>query len=237
MNGTLVRLVFAGSLALFFACGESAQGPSTPEPTVQPTAQPTPAPTPVPTPDPALRAGACARVITPVVGENHTDPIYWTAYNQGDSSNPLIQSLTEDIVFSEDYCRPSPDMKNYIWVGPKGTRSGLHFDPYNVLFVQVVGKKKILLLPPQDIPKCYLENDFFAQVDAENPDLTRFPKFAECRPLEVEVGPGETLLIPVGWLHQVISLSVSFSVSITCLKLPGGESNHYEAPSLFRGVL
>ncbi len=172
-----------------------------------------------------------------VYDESHTDPIYWTAYNQGDSHNPLIQSLTEDIVFPADYCQPSPEMKNYIWVGPKGTRSGLHFDPYNVLFVQVIGRKKILLLPPQDIPKCYLENDFFAQVDAENPDLARFPKFAECRPLEVEVGPGETLLIPVGWLHQVISLSVSFSVSITCLKLPSGESNHYEAPSLFRGVL
>lgn len=171
-----------------------------------------------------------------VYDESYQDPIYWTAYNQGDDTS-LIQSLTEDIRFPEAYCQPSPEFKNYIWVGPEGTRSGLHFDPYNVLFVQVVGSKKMLLFPPQDIPKAYLENEFFSQVDAENPDLARFPKFADCKPIEVEVGPGEALLLPVGWLHQVRSLSISYSVSLTCLKLPNGESNHYDAPSSFRGLL
>lgn len=172
-----------------------------------------------------------------VYDEQNTDLIYWTAYNQEDASDPLVESLSEDIKFPEEYCHPRPELRNYIWIGPAGTRSGLHFDPYNVLFAQVIGKKKILLLPPQDIPKVYLENDFFSQVDAENPELERFPRFAECTPMEVEVGPGEILLIPVGWLHQVTSLSISFSVSLTCLKLPGGESNYYEPPSLFRGIL
>ncbi len=172
-----------------------------------------------------------------VFDEQNTDLIYWTAYNQEDTSDPLVESLSEDIKFPEAYCHPRPELRNYIWIGPEGTRSGLHFDPCNVLFAQVIGKKKILLLPPQDIPKVYLENDFFSQVDAENPDLERFPRFAECTPMEVEVGPGETLLIPVGWLHQVTSLSISFSVSLTCVKLPGGEINHYEPPSLFRGIL
>lgn len=99
-----------------------------------------------------------------------------------------------------------------------------------------MGHKRFLLLPPQDIPCAYLENDYFSQVDGEYPDLESFPKFAGCRPLTVEVGPGETLLIPVGWLHQVRSLSISMSVSLTCLKLPY-DKNAYPAPSEFQGLL
>lgn len=165
------------------------------------------------------------------------EPIYWTAYNQGETGSELVKALKDDIHFPEDYCAPAPDLKTFFWIGPAGTRSGLHFDPYNVLFVQAVGRKRFILYPPHDIPKAYLENDYFSQVDAESPDLQRFPKFADTKPLVVDVNEGETLLLPVGWLHQVRSLSVSMSVSLTCLKLPNGKSNFYSAPSEYRGIL
>lgn len=172
-----------------------------------------------------------------VYDPEYTDPIYWTAYNQEDKTSPLVQSLTEDIRFPAGYCEPDPQLRTYFWIGPAGTRSGLHFDPYNVLFVQAVGHKRFLLFPPQDIPDAYLEKDFFSLVDAEAPDLHRFPKFANLRPFVVDLGPGETLLIPVGWLHQVRSTSISMSVSLTCLKLPCGQSNSYDPPSQFTGLL
>ena len=172
-----------------------------------------------------------------VFQEKCEDPIYWTAYNQGDEASALLSGLQEDIVFPEPYCTAKEGMRTYFWIGPKGTRSGLHFDPYNVLFVQVKGRKRFYLFPPQDIPKAYLENDFFSQVDAEAPDLGKFPKFSGLEPIIVEVGPGETLFLPVGWLHQVRSLSVSISVSLTCLNLPSGGSNRYDAPSTYRGIL
>lgn len=178
-----------------------------------------------------------AEFLNLVFDPNYTDPIYWTAYNQPDNSSPLLQSLTNDIRFPPGYCEPDPQLRTYFWIGPEGTRSGLHFDPYNVLFVQAVGSKRFLLFPPQDIPDAYLENDFFSVVDAESPDLQRFPKFAHLAPLVVDLGPGETLLIPVGWLHQVRSTSISMSVSLTCVKLPNGESNSYHPPSQFAGLL
>ena len=168
--------------------------------------------------------------------ESCEEPVYWTAYNQDDTTSPLLRELKSDIRYPEDYCVDTPGMRTFFWVGPAATRSGLHFDPYNVLFVQVQGSKRFLLYPPQDIPKAYLENDFFSQVDAEAPDLARFPKFSETQAMTVEVGPGETLLLPVGWLHQVRSLTPSISVSLTSLKLPSGK-NYYEPPSEFRGVL
>lgn len=169
--------------------------------------------------------------------ENYKEPIYWTAFNQTDGDSPLAAGLEADIRFPEAFCHPpSDETRTYFWIGPEGTRSGLHFDPYNVLFAQVKGSKRMLLFPPQEIPNAYLENDYYSQVDAEAPNLALFPKFAEARPVTVEVHEGDTLLIPVGWLHQVRSLSVSISVSITSLKLANG-TNSYDAPSSFRGIL
>ena len=50
-------------------------------------------------------------------------------------------------------------------------------------------------------------------VDVEQPDLQRFPKFANARCAEVVVGPGEGLFIPAGCWHHVRSLTPAFSVS------------------------
>lgn len=162
--------------------------------------------------------------------------IYWTAFDQSDSESPLARELTKDIRFPEAYCDSDPEAPIYFWIGPSGTRSGLHFDPMNVLFVQVIGSKKFLLAPPQDIPNAYLKNEFYSSVDGEQPDLQRFPKYAAVQPISVELNPGEAMLLPVGWLHQVTSKSISFSVSLTNLKLHSGV-NRYEPPSSFQGVL
>jgi lysine-specific demethylase 8 len=53
------------------------------------------------------------------------------------------------------------------------------------------------------------------QVDVENPDLHKYPKFAyilDCYQ-ECILTPGDALFIPPKFWHYVRSLSVSFSVS------------------------
>lgn len=53
-----------------------------------------------------------------------------------------------------------------------------------------------------------------SQVDAANPDLSLYPKFADVMPLlECELERGEMLYIPPLFWHHIESLSVSFSVS------------------------
>lgn len=51
------------------------------------------------------------------------------------------------------------------------------------------------------------------QVDVENPDLEKFPKFAEAPFLSCILSPGELLFIPVKYWHYVRALDLSFSVS------------------------
>ncbi|XP_064448944.1 bifunctional peptidase and arginyl-hydroxylase JMJD5 isoform X3 [Mirounga angustirostris] len=53
----------------------------------------------------------------------------------------------------------------------------------------------------------------FLQVDVENPDLEKFPKFAEAPFLSCVLSPGEILFIPVQYWHYVRALDLSFSVS------------------------
>ena len=43
----------------------------------------------------------------------------------------------------------------------------------------------------------------FSRVDAFNPDLKKYPKFSKARAISFEQRPGELLIIPPGWFHQV----------------------------------
>lgn len=50
-------------------------------------------------------------------------------------------------------------------------------------------------------------------MEVENPDLRRFPEFAEAPYLDCVLQPGDVLFIPVQHWHYVRSLELSFSVS------------------------
>ena len=105
------------------------------------------------------------------------------------------------------------DGNTFLWLGPAGTVTPLHHDVDNVLFVQLHGEKMITLASPMQSHRMYNGISVYSEVDARAPDLVRHPLFAEVDLLRVTVRPGDVLFIPVGWWHQVESLSVSVSVS------------------------
>lgn len=111
-----------------------------------------------------------------------------------------------------------------VWIGPGGTISPLHTDPYHNLLCQVVGKKYIRLYSPHETAKLYpkgvetggIDMSNTSEVDVEADGDKRdqeFPLFREAAYMDTILSEGECLYIPVGWWHYVRSLTVSISVS------------------------
>lgn len=121
-----------------------------------------------------------------------------------------------------------------LWFGPAGTVTPLHHDIMNILFTQVAGRKEIRLIPSAQTHLVGNENGVFSEVDAEQPDLQRFPRFASTTPVTILLEPGQTLFIPVGWWHSVRALDVCISVAFTNFLFPNDYS--WRHPAIDRGA-
>lgn len=160
-----------------------------------------------------------------------------------------IPALQKDIR-TPDYCYTAPpestpasrlglppvplvdEPQKNVWIGPKGTRTPLHTDPYHNIFCQVVGYKYVRLYPPEATESVYprgvdenginesntseveirLDQERSSNIMVEEEE--RFPLFlTQTDYREAIVGPGECLYIPAGWWHYIESLTTSYSVS------------------------
>jgi hypothetical protein len=97
-----------------------------------------------------------------------------------------------------------------IFIGPKGAVTPLHFDIWgtHAWLSQLVGRKRWILFPADQKHLLY-----GCKVDLERPDYKRFPLFRETRPVECTIGPGDTVFVPGGWAHWVVSLDPTISLS------------------------
>lgn len=102
------------------------------------------------------------------------------------------------------------------FMSANGSVTPLHFDTLYThnLFFQVVGRKRFIIIPADQVSKCYPYNWRWAAVDAQNPDLQRYPLFRHVDIQHADLGPGDILYLPTGTLHQVHSLSFSISFNI-----------------------
>ncbi|KAI0597847.1 hypothetical protein F4775DRAFT_602029 [Biscogniauxia sp. FL1348] len=127
------------------------------------------------------------------------------------------------------------------WLGPPGTITPLHTDPYHNVLAQVVGRKYVRLYAAAETPRMAargreagVEMGNTSRVDvgvvegwdskppaAEDEDeddddekeKEQMKLFSEIPFVDCILEPGDLLYIPVGWWHYVRGLSVSFSVS------------------------
>jgi hypothetical protein len=90
-----------------------------------------------------------------------------------------------------------------VWLGPAGTVTPLHRDANANLLAQVVGRKRVILHHPDAhvYPRSTAPHTNASAADAEAPG-DAFPDFPAAYDI-VELGPGDALLIPVGWWHHV----------------------------------
>ena len=135
--------------------------------------------------------------------------------------NRVPKTLLHDIKPNEYLFHTEKDMnsqKQFIWVSSQGMITHGHFDQdYNV-FVQLVGEKKFILWSPWQHELMYVYPRVHpmwhkSRINFANPNIVKFPNFANSKAIEVVVQPGDVLYIPPYTWHYVETLSPSVSLS------------------------
>lgn len=137
--------------------------------------------------------------------------IYLTASNNAANAAALAP-LHADMRYLPAYLT---DAHGMLWIGPEGTLTPLHFDLTNNMMAQIVGRKRVILLPPSETAKLAHNRAVFSDVqDLEDAKALRaVPTARDAVRHEIILEPGEALYIPIGWWHQVRALD--FSVTMT----------------------
>ena len=107
-----------------------------------------------------------------------------------------------------------PDVVPRAWLGNR-LRVAVHYDLTENVGVVVAGRRRFILFPPDQLKNLYVgpfeltpAGTPCSLVDPLNPDLERYPKFAEAlkHAETAELGPGDAIYIPFYWWHGVDSL-------------------------------
>jgi hypothetical protein len=147
--------------------------------------------------------------------------LYIVAKNRLLDREPFI-SLRKDVLYPEGFLTSGPEADPpRIWMGGAGTITPLHHDASNIFFGQIYGRKLVRLIPPYEIENLYNDRTCFSDIDLDQVDYVRFPRFRRVTVVQAIVHPGEFLLLPLGWWHQVRSLDVSISLSFQNFSVPG----------------
>jgi hypothetical protein len=101
-----------------------------------------------------------------------------------------------------------------IWIGNR-TRIPAHYDVPDNLACVAAGRRRFTLFPPEQLKNLYVgpldvtpAGQAVSLVDLDQPDLARYPLFAEAlrHAQSAELGPGDALFIPSMWWHHVAGL-------------------------------
>lgn len=124
-----------------------------------------------------------------------------------------------------DPTRDNEYRQTRVWISPAHAHTPGHFDLFHNFYVQLHGRKRFLLWPPETAGYIYLHPVLHPCGRASQVDLLRgtrtanFPLFHPDRiaPFVADLGPGDVLYIPPLWIHHVSALTDSVSVSIWSL--------------------
>ncbi|TPG54900.1 DUF6065 family protein [Sphingomonas glacialis] len=156
--------------------------------------------------------------IDTITGAGAGNDAYLTAYNS-DRNQQALAPMIADMGFLDAFLTRDAAMPNGMpWIGPAGTVTSLHHDLTNNFIAQIVGRKRLTLVPAAQVGRLYNAQHVFSQIaDLDDPDLdmARYPALADATQYDVILEPGEILFVPLGWWHQVKALDFSVTLTFT----------------------
>ncbi|KAI5732707.1 hypothetical protein M8J76_003276 [Diaphorina citri] len=152
--------------------------------------------------------------LTVIISKDHNFKLYLQQVLDSSVGPQLVQDFLH---FNWDWAKNKqkihgwgPLTSNLLLISMEGNVTPCHYDEQQNLFVGIRGFKRCILFPPEQFdclypPPVSHPHDRQSQVDFENPDLQRFPRFREAKGMEAVVGPGDILYIPLYWWHHIES--------------------------------
>ncbi|RYG06971.1 MAG: cupin-like domain-containing protein, partial [Caulobacteraceae bacterium] len=118
--------------------------------------------------------------------------------------------------FQEDNPMPllDPAVEARVWLGNRVIVAA-HHDPSENIACCVAGRRRFTLFPPDQLPNLYMgpfeltpAGATISMVDFDDPDLDRFPRFAQAMDAAfvADLEPGDALYVPYQWWHHVRSI-------------------------------
>jgi hypothetical protein len=134
-----------------------------------------------------------------------------------------------------------PAIEMNVWAGVPNVSSPLHYDVAHNVYAQIVGRKRFVLLPPEEGSSLYMHPRLHpstrqSQIDLRDVEPSDFPKFerrfhrpglhtrAARRPgapavVEAILEPGDRLYVPPYWWHRVSVDGSSSAVAVAVYSL------------------
>jgi len=156
-------------------------------------------------------------------GQSPLEPFLDRLLRDRDNPSPMAMAVQSEIIadvlagFESENALElvRPDVQPRAWIGNR-IRVAPHYDVYENIAVVVAGRRRFTLFPPEQVANLYAgpfeltpAGTPISMVDPKQPDLDRFPRFAEAMEAaqSAELEPGDAIYIPYHWWHGVESLS------------------------------
>jgi len=150
-----------------------------------------------------------------VLTGGETNDYYMVATNENLFKAELKDLLKDIIPWPEYLDRSANSCKPYLSFGPAGTITPLHYDPLNLFLAQIYGRKLVKMISPNQKHLVYNHASAYSEVDLNNIDYAKYPRFKDVNLIEIILNPGEVLFLPVTWWHYVKALEISISINLT----------------------
>jgi hypothetical protein len=106
-----------------------------------------------------------------------------------------------------------------VWIGSPGVVTPLHHDAWPGLLVQTHGTKRVAMFSPTDRTNLYFRSPWrgrgrWSDLPARSAEATTeaFPRTARAVRWEGELRPGDALIIPPFWAHEMEAVTANVSV-------------------------
>ena len=125
--------------------------------------------------------------------------------------NVLPDSLSSDCPLPGSLARNAAQVaRRSLWISGDGASSPLHYDLPSVLLCQLRGRKRVFLYSPAHHDHCRPRGKTFPALTAQE-RIARTPRAdldanVQRKGLYVVLHPGDALLMPSGWWHEVESV-------------------------------